>query len=198
MMQHAAHGGVAPLVTVFCDAASVCFRGVFMATTRCWSIGNLEHTITIRDASERDYEQWVSLWAQYNAFYGREGPTALSEDIVLSTWRRLFDPNEQVFCLVAEYGGRLVGLAHYIFHRNTITIEDTCYLQDLFAEPGMRGMGIGQKLMSAFYERANQAGTRGVYWHTHATNKTAMKLYDKIAANTEFVVYRSADLAKPT
>ncbi len=158
----------------------------------------MERTISIRDVSELDYEQWGSLWSQYNAFYGRKGPTALSEDIVLATWRRFFDPNEQVFCLVAEHGERLVGLAHYIFHRNTITIEDTCYLQDLFSDSEMRGMGIGQKLVGAFYERAKRAGARGVYWHTHLSNKTAMKLYDKMAINTEFVVYRSSILNEPT
>ena len=158
----------------------------------------MEHAISIRDASELDYDQWRSLWDQYNAFYGREGPTALSEDIVLSTWRRFFDPNEQVFCLVAESGGKIVGLAHYIFHRNTITIEDTCYLQDLFTDTEIRGMGIGQKLVSGFYERAKLAGTRGVYWHTHSSNQTAMKLYDKVAVNTEFVVYRNSLLTKPT
>ncbi|PRY77575.1 ribosomal protein S18 acetylase RimI-like enzyme [Yoonia maritima] len=152
----------------------------------------MEHAISIRDVAETDYDQWRSLWGQYNAFYGREGPTALSDAIIKSTWRRFFDPNEQVFCLVAEQAGNLVGLAHYIFHRNTITIENTCYLQDLFSDSKMRGLGIGRQLVTEFYERARLAGTRGVYWHTHASNQTAMKLYDRMAENTEFVVYRSS------
>ncbi|WP_106746766.1 GNAT family N-acetyltransferase [Yoonia maritima] len=150
----------------------------------------MAQAISIRDVTKSDYDQWRSLWGQYNAFYGREGPTALSDAIIPSTWRRFFDPNEQVFCLVAESGGNLVGLAHYIFHRNTITIENTCYLQDLFSDSKMRGLGIGRQLVTEFYERARLAGTRGVYWHTHSSNQTAMKLYDKMAENTEFVVYR--------
>jgi hypothetical protein len=28
------------------------------------------------------------------------------------------------------------------------------------------------------------------YWHTHATNSTAMKLYDQVADHSGFVVYR--------
>lgn len=152
----------------------------------------MKHKVIIRDATKPDYAQWRALWDDYNAFYGREGSTALSEEVVTSTWRRLCDPQERMFCLVAEYEEKLVGLAQYIFHKNTITIEDTCYLQDLFTHPRIRGMGIGRALLGSFYDRARVSGTSGVYWHTHLSNRTAMKLYDTLATNTEFVVYRSS------
>lgn len=150
----------------------------------------MENTVAIRYISETDHGQWRVLWDQYNEFYGRTGPTALSENVVQSTWRRFLEPSEPMHCLVAEYEGRLVGLAHYVFHRNTITIENTCYLQDVFSTPSLRGKGVGRKLIAAFYSQAKQAGTVGVYWHTHSSNKTAMSLYDKVATNTEFLVYR--------
>lgn len=148
------------------------------------------HRLIIRDISQSDEREWCALWAQYNQFYGRSGPTALPEHVIQSTWSRFLDPNEPVYCLVAALNGRLVGLAHYIFHRNTITVENTCYLQDLFSDPEQRGQGVGRALMKAFYERAEQAGTIGVYWHTQASNIAAMRLYDKVATNTQFVVYR--------
>lgn len=146
--------------------------------------------ILVRDAAAGDYGQWRPLWDQYNAFYGRHGDSALSEEIVQLAWSRFLDLDEPVHCLVAEYEGEIVGLAHFVFHRNTITIENTCYLQDLFTAPGVRGKGVGRVLISTFYDRAKQAGTVGVYWHTHSTNQTAMQLYDQVATNTEFVVYR--------
>ena len=148
--------------------------------------------VTVRDASRADFDQWCDLWTQYNAFYGRHGPTALSEEITLITWDRFFDPNTPVHCLVAEYDGRLVGFAHYVFHINTITIEDTCYLQDLFSDPPLRRQGIGRRLITGFFESARRAGTQGVYWHTQSSNLTAMRLYDNVATNTEFVVYRTS------
>jgi hypothetical protein len=40
------------------------------------------------------------------------------------------------------------------------------------------------------YERARQAGSPRVYWLTHETNKTAMRLYDYVAKHSGFVVYR--------
>ncbi|WP_083098373.1 GNAT family N-acetyltransferase [Pseudophaeobacter leonis] len=150
----------------------------------------MENEITIRDASQADFAQWRTLWDQYNAFYGRVGATALSEEIVLTTWHRFLDPAEPVQCLLAENQEQLVGLAHFISHRNTITVENTCYLRDLFSRPSLRGKGIGRRLIAEFYDRAKQAGTIGVYWHTHSSNETAMRLYDRVATNTEFVVYR--------
>src|SRR5271163_4054743 len=100
--------------------------------------------IKVRPVRQDDLAAWMPLWNGYNAFYGRKGETALRPDITNSTWRRFFDPNEPVFALVAESGGKLVGLTHYLFHRDTTRIELTCYLQDLFTVAHERGRGVGR------------------------------------------------------
>lgn len=146
--------------------------------------------ITIRDIQTMDYAQWISLWAGYNAFYGRSGPTALPADVVETTWQRFFDAAEPVHALVAERNGQLVGLAHYLFHRSTIQMAPTCYLQDLYTAEESRGAGVGGKLILAVCERARVAGSPRVYWQTHETNHTAMQLYDKVAERSGFLVYR--------
>ena len=46
-----------------------------------------------------------------------------------------------------------------------------------------------RELIQAVYDAAKRAGIARVYWHTHETNKTAMALYDKVAAKTGFLVY---------
>ena len=126
----------------------------------------------------------------YNAFFGRRGKTALAKEITLTTWRRFFDPYEPIHALVAERGADLVGLAHYLFHRNTLMPAGTCYLQDLFTSEAARGKGVGRRLIQVVYKQAKSAGATRVYWHTHETNAVAMALYDKLAARTGFVVYR--------
>jgi GNAT superfamily N-acetyltransferase len=63
-------------------------------------------------------------------------------------------------------------------------------LQDLFTVESSRGQGIGRALIEGVYERAKLAGASRVYWQTHETNLTAMKLYDKVADRSGFVVYR--------
>ncbi len=146
--------------------------------------------LLIRLIEPADYEQWLPLWDGYNEFYGRSGATALPLEITQTTWDRFLDPDEQVNALVAESDGKLVGLTHYIFHRSTTTIGLSCYLQDLFTNDAARGKGVGRALINGVYERAKLAGSPRVYWQTHETNITAMKLYDKIAERSGFLVYR--------
>jgi GNAT superfamily N-acetyltransferase len=146
--------------------------------------------VTIRPIARHDYEQWLPLWDGYNAFYERSGPTALDPEITRMTWQRFFDAYEPVHALVAESDGRLLGLVHYLFHRSTIAIQPNCYLQDLFTSADARGKGVGRALIDGVYERARLAGSPRVYWLTHETNHTARQLYDKVAENSGFIVYR--------
>ena len=146
--------------------------------------------LVIRPVAASDYDAWLPLWAGYNRFYGRFDDTALPEPITRSTWARFFDPDEPVHALVADIDGQLVGLVHYLFHRSTILIEPNCYLQDLFTSEAARGRGVGEALIRAVYDAAKAAGGSVVYWHTHETNATARKLYDRVAANSAFLVYR--------
>ena len=144
----------------------------------------------IRPVQESDFEQWKVLWDGYNAFYEREGDTALPASITAMTWSRFFDAYEPMHALVAEQDGKLLGLVHYIYHRTTTQIGPNCYLQDLFTLASTRGKGVGRALINAVYAAAQAAGSKRVYWQTHETNATAMKLYDKVAHRSGFVVYR--------
>jgi len=152
----------------------------------------LAQELTIRFATRNDYLQWLPLWQGYNRFYGRHGATALPDAITQMTWARFFDSYEPVHCIVAEHEGALLGLVHYLFHRTTISITPTCYLQDLFTAESARGKGVGRKLIEAVYEQARLAGAARVYWLTHETNSTAMQLYDKVADRSGFIVYRKS------
>ncbi|MBX6331488.1 MAG: GNAT family N-acetyltransferase [Gemmatimonadaceae bacterium] len=144
----------------------------------------------VRSVIPEDFAAWQVLWDGYNAFYGREGATALPAAVTQMTWSRFFDAYEPVHAMVAERAGRLLGLVHYLFHRNTTQIPPVCYLQDLFTIEEARGRGVGRALIEAVYERARSAGVQRVYWQTHETNTHAMLLYDKIAERSGFVVYR--------
>ena len=146
--------------------------------------------LLIRPVRPEDYDLWLPLWEGYNTFYGRSGPTALPLEIIQTTWRRFFDPAEPVHALVAESDGTLLGLTHYLYHRSTISIEPVCYLQDLFTAEAARGMGVATALIQEVYQQAMQAKSSRVYWHTHETNLTAQRVYDKVAERSGFIVYR--------
>ncbi len=145
--------------------------------------------ITVRPVRPDDFEAWKPLWDDYNAFYERVGPTALPDEVTQTTWRRFFDGSEPVHCIVAVRQGRVVGICHYIYHRNTSRIEPICYLQDLYTMAEERGHGIGRALILATYEIAKLAGCKRVYWLTHTTNTPGRTLYDKVAKNFGFIQY---------
>jgi GNAT superfamily N-acetyltransferase len=145
--------------------------------------------VLVRPVEQDDFTAWQPLWNGYNAFYGREGETALPAEITRTTWQRFSDPTEPVFALVAVSEGKLVGLTHYLYHRSTTRLELTCYLQDLFTQESQRGRGIGKLLIEGVYREARAAGVKRVYWQTHETNAAGRLLYDKVAKHAGFIVY---------
>ncbi len=150
----------------------------------------MSSALVIRAVTDQDFAAWKPLWDGYNAFYGRSGDTALPEEFTRVAWMRFLDPAEPMHALVAERDGQLLGLAHYLYHRNTTHPANSCYLQDLFTVPEARGLGVGRALIEAVYAQAREAGASRVYWQTHETNATAMQLYDKLAQKSGFIVYR--------
>src|SRR4051812_13408637 len=58
-------------------------------------------SLKVRTVETEDFAGWLPLWHGYNAFYGREGETALPDAVTQVTWERFFDPAEPVFALVA-------------------------------------------------------------------------------------------------
>lgn len=146
--------------------------------------------VTLRNAVREDVDEWLHLWTAYNVFYGREGATALPPHVTDATWSRLLDPAEPMHAVVAECGDRLVAFAHYLFHRSTISMTHTCYLQDLFTEPSFRGKGLATALINKVCDEAREAGSTRVYWQTHESNVDARRLYDAVAERSGFIIYR--------
>lgn len=145
--------------------------------------------ITIRPVQRVDYAAWRPLWDGYNAFYGRQNATALPEAVTQQTWARFFEQGEPVHALVAELDGKLAGLVHYVFHRSTSRLADVCYLQDLFTQADLRGLGVARALILRVYEEAARAGSSRVYWTTQESNAPGRLLYDKVARHAGFIIY---------
>lgn len=145
--------------------------------------------LLIRPLAASDLTAWRPLWDGYNAFYGREGTTALPEERTRILWERLLDERVPMNALVAELDGELVGLSHFLFHLSTTRPAGVCYLQDLFTAPALRGKGIGRALIEATAAAAKAQGSERLYWQTHETNATGRALYDRVAEFKGFIVY---------
>lgn len=143
--------------------------------------------ILIRPLTQQDHAQWRALWTGYLTYY----ESTVSEEVYETTFGRLLGDDAQDFsCLVAEQEGTLVGLTHFLFHRHAWKTENVCYLQDLYADPDVRGMGVGRKLIEAVYAAADDVGAPTVYWLTQEFNATARQLYDRIGKETPFIKYQ--------
>jgi GNAT superfamily N-acetyltransferase len=143
-------------------------------------------TFAIRPLAPGDRDQWDRLWQGYLAFY-EEG---LAPEITEATWARLMTDGADPHGLGAvDPVGRLLGIAHYLFHVSTWSPTSYCYLEDLFVDPQLRGGGIGRALIEAVYAAADGAGAPHVYWLTRSDNATARRLYDQVARLSPFVKY---------
>ena len=143
-------------------------------------------TCTVRPLTRDDEADWRRLWRAYLEFYETEVP----EEVYATFFERLLGDNPQDFHgLIAEVDGKPVGLTHYLFHRHGWKIENVCYLQDLYADPDVRGTGVGRALIEAVYQAADKEGAPSVYWLTQDFNTEARKLYDRIGQVSPFIKY---------
>ncbi|MCF6433501.1 GNAT family N-acetyltransferase [Leisingera sp. MMG026] len=146
----------------------------------------MTNLLTIRAVEQSDRESWDRLWTGYLTFYKATLPARIYD----SSFARLLSADAREYSgLIAELNGEAVGIAHYLLHRDMWSVEDTCYLQDLFVDPRARGAGIGRALIDEVARRGAAEGASVLYWHTQEFNHTARKLYDRIAALTPFVKY---------
>lgn len=142
--------------------------------------------LTIRPIVAQDEPEWRRLWTGYLEFY----ETSVSEEVYQTSFARLLSADDQEFHgLIAEINGQAVGLTHYLFHRHMWSVQNACYLQDLYADPKVRGKGIGRALIEAVYDAADKAGMPSVYWLTQEFNYTGRMLYDRIGTKTPFIRY---------
>ncbi len=143
-------------------------------------------SVAIRPIAPEDEPAWRALWTAYLKFY----ETSVPEEVYVATFARLLSadhPDQNGFLAVAD--DRPVELVHYIYHAHNWRVEQVCYLQDLYADPSVRGTGVGRKLIEAVYAQADADGRPSVYWMTQDFNTEARKLYDRIAQVTPCIKY---------
>lgn len=142
--------------------------------------------LEVRPLMASDRDAWAALWTAYLEFYKSSVP-APTYDIYFD--RLLGDDPQDFIGLIAILDGKPVGLAHFVYHRHGWKVENVCYLQDLYADPTVRGMGIGRALIEGVYDAADANGTPTTYWMTQEGNTQARKLYDRIGQVSDFIKY---------
>lgn len=130
-----------------------------------------------------DRAGWLPLAVGYNPFYERVLPDADYD----RAWNRLMK-REELHGLAARLDGRVVGIAHYLFHAS-VWFDDVCYLADLFVDETVRGQGAARALIEEVAAAARARGCPRYYWLTQVNNVRARGLYDKVARHMGFIRY---------
>ena len=146
----------------------------------------MNRSVSVRNLDKKDHYQWEKIWTDYLSFY----KTTVSDQVYKTSFQRLISNDLREYQgIVAELNEEIVGLSHYLFHRNLWSTQDTCYLSDLYVVPEMRGKGIARKLIHKVVQHAKDCGVKGRYWNTQETNYKGRMLYDQVAKKAPFIVY---------
>jgi GNAT superfamily N-acetyltransferase len=78
----------------------------------------------------------------HHAHFGTE----IGDDGYEQTWQRVLD-GEQTHGIAARLDGKMVGIAHYVFHASIWRAGGRCYLADLFVDPEVRRRGIATAMI---------------------------------------------------
>ncbi len=140
--------------------------------------------ISVSHLRPDDRPTWEELFRGYIAFYERSIP----DEEYDRAWQE-FQDGSHMHAFGARWDGRLVGIAHFFAHPHT-NARDVCYLQDLFTAPDARGQGAARALIEAVHDWAREKDCGQLYWHTHESNATARRLYDRLAENRGFIRYQ--------
>jgi GNAT superfamily N-acetyltransferase len=138
--------------------------------------------IEITQLQKSDRADWERLARGYNGFY----ETELHDTDYERAWRRLL-AGKEIHGLAARHDGRLVGIAHFLFHSN-IGRDEVCYLQDLFVDEAARGQGVARALIDAVAAR-QEARRLALLLVDQAGQARARALYDKLARFRGFIRY---------
>jgi len=135
--------------------------------------------ITIRPATRGDVPQ-ILKFIRALAAYERAPKAVMATEADLE--RDGFGPNPFYFCLIAEYGNKPAGFALYFFNYSTWLGRPGLYLEDLFVEPELRGLGIGKALLERVASIAVEKGCLRLQWEVLDWNTLAIEFYQAMGA----------------
>lgn len=138
--------------------------------------------MNIRPVASTDFPQWLALWNANNLGHKDEAVTT-------QTWTRINDENADVFALVAERDNALIGLVQYVLHPTTGSIENICYMQDVYVIPECRKQGVARKMIGALERIARRENWGRIYWLAEQDNKEAQALYKSLGQRMDFSLH---------
>ncbi len=152
-------------------------------------------TATVRPAMSKDRAVFLEMW---DAFVATDPNEPGDRDMGEANWARIHDPACALGCLiVVDASDRPQGFLLHLAFPFTWSKGEVCYLQDLYVKEAARGRGYAQALIHRLAAMGREAGWFKIFWMTQADNYAAQRLYDKLAARSDFLRYDLSLTAAP-
>ena len=133
--------------------------------------------VTIRPATPGDAESVRALMLELADHEGLAHAVRTS----MQDWARMLG-QDNVVVLLAFRGGHPVGYVSAVRQLHLWSAGDILAMDDLFARPEARGIGVGTLLMSALAEHAAAQGHLLVRWEMEVDNDGAQRFYRRLGA----------------
>ncbi len=134
---------------------------------------------TIRPATREDIPEILAFIRALAAYEHEPDAVSATETDLL---RDGFGSNPFFSCLIAEHNGRPAGFALYFFNYSTWVGRPGLYLEDIFVNPELRGLGIGKALLERVAAIAVEKGCLRLQWEVLDWNTPAIEFYRAMGA----------------
>ena len=104
--------------------------------------------------------------------------TATEADIA----EALFGAEPRCRCDLAFWNGAPAGFALWFYNFSTFAGKAGIYLEDLFVEPQLRGLGIGKALLKQLARRCVDEGLPRLQWWVLEWNEPSIAVYTSLGA----------------
>ncbi|MGL5380629.1 GNAT family N-acetyltransferase [Clostridium sp.] len=118
----------------------------------------------------------------------------MSNEVIATeeTLRKSVFEDNRAEVVIAELNGEAIGYALYFYNFSTFVGRSGLYLEDIFIQPHVRGMGIGKEIFKFLGRIAKEQGCKRMEWTCLNWNEPSIKFYKSLGAipMDEWTVYR--------
>jgi GNAT superfamily N-acetyltransferase len=138
--------------------------------------------LSLRLATANDVPQILSFIRQL-AEYEKLLDMVVADEAKLSA--TLFGEKAYAEVVVADYQGKPAGFALFFHNYSTFLAKPGIYLEDLFVDPALRGLGIGKALITYLATLALERDCGRLEWAVLDWNQPAIDFYQSLGAQMQ-------------
>lgn len=135
--------------------------------------------LSLRLATANDVPQILSFIRQL-ADYEKLLDMVVADEAKLTA--TLFGDKAYAEVVIADYQGKPAGFALFFHNYSTFLAKPGIYLEDLFVDPTLRGLGIGKALITYLATLAVERDCGRLEWSVLDWNQPAIEFYQSLGA----------------